>query len=157
MQSYPNLEEMPPEIITMIYNATDIKTKVNLSMVNSYIYDCRSANEIDYHRRKFIHSKLMISSIERIKSIEYNIIDQTNTSGETKYLSSRFLNNRETVYSCYDCGSISVHSYGRNKFIPSARMMIKKYKVQVDIHFMETHQWIHTLLYETRAKYLYCE
>lgn len=42
---------MPPEIINEIYDFLDIKSKVKLSMINSYIYNCRPVDEIN-HRRK---------------------------------------------------------------------------------------------------------
>lgn len=149
------LVQMPPEIINMIYNSADIKSKVNLSMVNVFIYDCRPITEINNCKWKIIHSKNMAPNLDRIKSIEYSIGKRfVDSLGVNAHQSIRQINYRNTVYTCYD-DAVGVHSYNRNRFVPRARMMRKQYKVRVDINLTETMLWTHMLLYETHANYLY--
>jgi hypothetical protein len=84
------LTDLPPEIICVIYEFLIIKDKVKLSLVNSYIYDCRPIDKINHRKRMNMIGK-------RINSMKYNIVDRRNGRYVT-CTSSRAVNNVISMY-----------------------------------------------------------
>jgi hypothetical protein len=83
------LTNLPPEIIVMIYDSLDIKSKAKLSMVNSYIYDCRPIDEIN-------HRKHMTPVIKSINSMIYVIVEWGRSEYDRE--THRFICKMESMY-----------------------------------------------------------
>jgi hypothetical protein len=90
------LIQMPPEIIVMIYDSLDIKSKIKLSRTNTYIYDCRPVDEIEYCKWKSAHSKNMKPVINSINSIKYIIVEWV--TSEYDRATYRLIGNMESMY-----------------------------------------------------------
>lgn len=75
MLSEIQLIDLPPEVIDNIYKLLNIKDKIKFSLANSYIYDCRPADEINNYRWNFNHKKNMKTVFDHINSIRYGVIN----------------------------------------------------------------------------------
>ena len=123
--------QLPPEIIDIIYNFIDVKSKIKLSVTNSYIYDCRPVDALNYHKWKSVHRKNILLSLDCIKSTSHYVVE---SGDEHLYQVSRRISDRSIVTYKYTCASGTLRS---KKFIP-----YKGWHVRISSNYLDNTKYI---------------